>query len=389
VTRQLVEGLKYMYHLGIAHRDLKPQNILLYKKPSDEIVVKIADFGFARVLKPDQITETICGSPLYMAPEVLEQPHKYTSSADIWSLGAILYELLVSSPPFHANNILDLTMCYQTTREVQLPIWLNVSKLCRDFITSLLVVNPKKRIQWDMLFLHPWLLEQNYGQPPIAIITTGGQVVNSIVGSAPARLQDQRIQRTFGRLQQDELLIRSFEIVTDDLPKQPKSPRVGDMCRELHRWLTIIKTLYRLIKHYRDLMNNRIAYELLTHSSTLIRVILDTIVETDPRLDHCDELYLIQFRMYLNRCHEQLEEIEPRPDAPDHNQILFEVAMSMGKHGEMYQASDNLAEAQEKYTIVIDLLESLIPFSNTEGQEKLRDKMDQYRYKIDPTGRYI
>lgn len=87
-------------------RDLKPQNLLL-SESGPSAVLKIADFGFARNLQPQGLAETLCGSPLYMAPEIL-QSHKYDAKADLWSVGTILYELLVGRPPFNGANHIEL-----------------------------------------------------------------------------------------------------------------------------------------------------------------------------------------------------------------------------------------------------------------------------------------
>jgi serine/threonine-protein kinase ULK/ATG1 len=78
-------------------RDLKPQNLLLSINEAGEKLLKIADFGFARSLQPQGLAETLCGSPLYMAPEIL-QFHKYDAKADLWSVGTILFELVVGMP---------------------------------------------------------------------------------------------------------------------------------------------------------------------------------------------------------------------------------------------------------------------------------------------------
>jgi len=74
-------------------RDLKPQNLLLSSTDPDTAVLKVADFGFARALGPQLMAETLCGSPLYMAPEIL-MSQRYDAKADLWSVGAILYEMV-------------------------------------------------------------------------------------------------------------------------------------------------------------------------------------------------------------------------------------------------------------------------------------------------------
>ena len=84
--------------IPVLQRDLKPQNLLLSTNEAGEKLLKIADFGFARSLQPQGLAETLCGSPLYMAPEIL-QFHKYDAKADLWSVGTILFELVVGEAP--------------------------------------------------------------------------------------------------------------------------------------------------------------------------------------------------------------------------------------------------------------------------------------------------
>jgi len=74
-------------------RDLKPQNLLLSRNEAGEVEIKVADFGFARALGPQRMAETLCGSPLYMAPEILTG-QQYDAKSDLWSIGTILFEMV-------------------------------------------------------------------------------------------------------------------------------------------------------------------------------------------------------------------------------------------------------------------------------------------------------
>jgi len=103
---QVAAGLCVLHRENVLHRDLKPQNLLL-SDLTDNATLKIADFGFARCLQPMDMAATICGSPLYMAPEILRH-EKYDARADLWSVGAILFELLVGRPPFQGTNPMQL-----------------------------------------------------------------------------------------------------------------------------------------------------------------------------------------------------------------------------------------------------------------------------------------
>lgn len=104
IARQLVSALQYLHSQRVIHRDMKPQNILLCANG----VVKLCDFGFARSMSNNtRLLTSIKGTPLYIAPELVqEQPYNHT--ADLWSLGVILYELSVGKPPFYTNNIYTL-----------------------------------------------------------------------------------------------------------------------------------------------------------------------------------------------------------------------------------------------------------------------------------------
>jgi len=153
-TIQFVEGLKYLHSLAIIHRDLKPQNILLSEN-SKNAIVRIADFGFARY-KPTghNMVDTMCGSPLYMAPEILKC-NKYDSKVDLWSAGTIIYQMVTREPPFNGANHIQLLKNIESMKRIRFPSGL--SEDCKDLIVRLLKRSPQHRISWDGLFNHPWL----------------------------------------------------------------------------------------------------------------------------------------------------------------------------------------------------------------------------------------
>ena len=149
--KQLASGLKYLLENKIIHRDLKPQNILVTNLGD----IKITDFGFARYFDNDMVIQTICGSPLYMAPEIMKNK-KYDLKSDLWSVGIILYEMLVGQAPFRAKNIFEL-MRHIEKNEVKIPRETNISDSCLDLLLKLLKKNPEERLDWNDFFLHPWL----------------------------------------------------------------------------------------------------------------------------------------------------------------------------------------------------------------------------------------
>ena len=141
--KQLSEGLKYLLSNNIIHRDLKPQNILV----SDIGDIKITDFGFARYFDSDLLIQTICGSPLYMAPEIMKS-QKYDYKSDLWSVGIIFYEMLVGSTPFKSKNIYELIRKIEN-ENVIVPSKFKLSISCKHLLFSLLEKDPIKRISWE------------------------------------------------------------------------------------------------------------------------------------------------------------------------------------------------------------------------------------------------
>ncbi|EKM57100.1 uncharacterized protein PHACADRAFT_172785 [Phanerochaete carnosa HHB-10118-sp] len=127
--RQLARALKFLRKRNLIHRDLKPQNLLLNPASEADLanghplgvpILKVADFGFARSLGDKMMAETLCGSPLYMAPEILRY-EKYDAKADLWSVGAVLYEMAVGRPPFRAQNHIELLKKIENSKGVVFP----------------------------------------------------------------------------------------------------------------------------------------------------------------------------------------------------------------------------------------------------------------------------
>lgn len=154
--QQLATGLQILRENNLIHRDLKPQNLLLSTN-DENAVLKIADFGFARSLQPRGLAETLCGSPLYMAPEIM-QLQKYDAKADLWSVGAILYQLVTGKTPFTGNNQIQLLQNIVRSTELQFPAECkNLSFDCKDLCQKLLRRNPVERLTFEEFFNHPFL----------------------------------------------------------------------------------------------------------------------------------------------------------------------------------------------------------------------------------------
>ncbi|XP_020573156.1 serine/threonine-protein kinase ATG1c-like isoform X2 [Phalaenopsis equestris] len=155
--QQLASGLQVLHDNNLIHRDLKPQNLLL-STTDDNSVLKIADFGFARSLQPLGLAETLCGSPLYMAPEIM-QLQKYDAKADLWSVGAILFQLVTGRTPFTGNTQIQLLQNIMKSNDLHFPPDSIFSDYCIDLCKRLLRRNPVERLTFEEFFNHQFLSE--------------------------------------------------------------------------------------------------------------------------------------------------------------------------------------------------------------------------------------
>uniref|UniRef100_A0A674C3A6 non-specific serine/threonine protein kinase n=1 Tax=Salmo trutta TaxID=8032 RepID=A0A674C3A6_SALTR len=150
--QQIAAAMRILNSKGIIHRDLKPQNILLSytsrKRSSiNGIRIKIADFGFARYLQSNMMAATLCGSPMYMAPEVI-MSQNYDAKADMWSIGTVVYQCLVGKPPFQANSPQDLRMFYEKNKSLLPIIPRETSPPLGNLLLGLLQRNQKDRMDF-------------------------------------------------------------------------------------------------------------------------------------------------------------------------------------------------------------------------------------------------
>ncbi|XP_037024715.1 serine/threonine-protein kinase ULK2 [Bradysia coprophila] len=168
---QLAGAMKALFAKGIVHRDLKPQNILLQHNcgkllpaPS-KITLKIADFGFARFLQEGNMAATLCGSPMYMAPEVI-MSLQYCAKADLWSLGTIVFQCLTGKAPFQAQTPQELKIFYEKHANLIPKVPSATSPELCDLLIGLLRRNAKDRMSFDNFFCHAFL--QRAKPPPSA-----------------------------------------------------------------------------------------------------------------------------------------------------------------------------------------------------------------------------
>ncbi|KAH8895127.1 Serine/threonine-protein kinase ATG1 [Thozetella sp. PMI_491] len=201
--KQLASALKFLREGNFVHRDVKPQNLLLLPSPlfrqssrtvkhilsasNDSLtpaaglpslpMLKLADFGFARVLPSTSLAETLCGSPLYMAPEILRY-ERYDAKADLWSVGTVLFEMVTGKPPFRASNHVELLRRIEAADDViKFPKESILSSDLKHLIRALLKRLPVERVSFENFFANrvvtepiPGLVEDDVPkeEPPIS-----------------------------------------------------------------------------------------------------------------------------------------------------------------------------------------------------------------------------
>ncbi|KAJ6242017.1 serine/threonine-protein kinase fhke-related [Anaeramoeba flamelloides] len=157
---KILMALKYLHQQGIAHRDLKPENLLLSGKNKE---IKIADFGLSKIYSEKIMLKTACGTPGYVAPEILDEDmNSYGPKVDVWSVGVITYIMLCGYPPFYNENTNNLFKQI-LSGEFEFPEedWSKISEEAKQFISKIFVVDSSSRMSVEQALKHPWILNHN------------------------------------------------------------------------------------------------------------------------------------------------------------------------------------------------------------------------------------
>jgi len=158
IVRQSASALNYAHKKGIAHRDMKPENICFCTQDPNDNHIKVIDWGLGFYFGQARMVSAV-GSLTYAAPEVLEarDVEGYTSACDLWSIGVLAYVMLCGKPPFWGNYTDQLKKMKKETYPMSDSTWQAVSKDAKDLIRGLLKNNPKDRLPLDAVLKHPWL----------------------------------------------------------------------------------------------------------------------------------------------------------------------------------------------------------------------------------------
>lgn len=210
--QQMVVALHYCHRNGVAHRDLKPENLLVDDKDN----IKLTDFGLANIQKPvDKLLQTVCGTPNYVAPEVLKEVGYNGIAADVWSAGVILFVMLSGYLPFDDPNLDDL---FKKIQKGDYRMCKTFSEPVKDLISKILVVDPKKRITLDVVMRHPWfqknfdrsIYDQLNGATGTVQVESVDKHTNGAVSKEQDIAQDKQTAMDQGATQQ----VGAFELIS-------------------------------------------------------------------------------------------------------------------------------------------------------------------------------
>lgn len=215
ICRQVLEAIKYVHSLGISHRDLKPDNVLVAQ--DDPVVVKITDFGLAKGSGNATFLKTFCGTLAYVAPEVIDgrqmkatDEDKYSSLVDMWSFGCFLYVILTAHLPFSGSTQEELYKQIRRGSYHEPPLKdAGVSKEARDFLDTLLQVDPANRPSAAKALTDPWIMSSSQ--------------LNSQVSLSQSQSQQQRLESQ-SQSQQKYLNTRLDEDSSEPVFKVPPPP---------------------------------------------------------------------------------------------------------------------------------------------------------------------
>lgn len=152
---QVATAVRYCHKNSIIHRDIKLDNVLL----DDDDVCKLCDFGVSRALSPHKVIQEQCGTPAYLAPEIVQDEGYSGFKADVWSLGVLLYVLVSGVMPFRASTVKDLNKCilkgkFEYLADVEL------SAELKDLISKMLCVDVDRRLDSAQVLAHPWFARE-------------------------------------------------------------------------------------------------------------------------------------------------------------------------------------------------------------------------------------
>lgn len=212
MLKKLISGIEHLHSLGIAHRDVKPENfILTHNGPDAEL--KIIDFGMSKIVKNNELN-TMVGTPYFLAPEVMSL--KYGKECDYWSIGVIMYFLLSGKYPFDGPSLVAI---FQKIEKADFNFndisWEKVTDKAKDLISKLLVVDPKQRFTLVQALGHNWFDHNQEKESETHL-----EIFNSIIFyKAPGQLWKETIKVLVKQLNEEQIIELKNAFVVLDVDK--------------------------------------------------------------------------------------------------------------------------------------------------------------------------
>ena len=163
IIRDIISAVYFLHHMHppIIHRDIKPENVLL----GDNLVAKLTDFGWSNYMRDDEKRTTVCGTPIYLAPEIMEEK-EHDEAVDLWCIGVLLFELVTATPPFIGND-LDTLKENVLKLKINWPKDINVD--AKNLIMKILKLDPKQRLPLEEMIKHPFITKFTPDAPKLLI----------------------------------------------------------------------------------------------------------------------------------------------------------------------------------------------------------------------------
>ena len=152
IIKDVISAVYFLHNMKppIIHRDIKPENVLL----SEGLVAKLTDFGWSNYIQEDEKRTTVCGTPIYLAPEILEEKG-HNEAVDIWCIGVLLFELVTAAVPFQGNDIDTLK---ENILKLKITWPKDINTDAKNLIMKILKLDPKQRLPLEDMLKHPFIL---------------------------------------------------------------------------------------------------------------------------------------------------------------------------------------------------------------------------------------
>ena len=164
VIKDIISAVFFLHNMDppIIHRDIKPENVLL----TDNMIAKLTDFGWSNYIEEDEVRKTVCGTPIYLAPEIIKQ-QGHDEKVDIWCIGVLLFELITGHVPFLGN---DLDTLKRNILNLRIAWPKDINPDAKNLISQILKLDPKQRISLEQMIKHPFFLKYFPNAPKCLIL---------------------------------------------------------------------------------------------------------------------------------------------------------------------------------------------------------------------------